>query len=263
MKINIILRTCDKINLQSNRIYNKKEVIVRCLKSLVESCEIYGNYSLIIFDDNSSIETKQAIEFLAPKAKIFFNEHDKGKRHTVKLAYDYVLEKIPKDQLVYMVEDDYMHYPESITKMIEAWEYFSNHINTEIGIFPQDFLQLYWYPDNKFSDVYCKPCTVLIGPDRYYRTTWYTHESFMIKSKVIHNHIEEFKKLELISIVDGMWEGNTISKVWGIINMLMPMTALAIHVSLKQDIPFYVKDFENLWKRNEYLWSEQDLPAPQ
>lgn len=259
--LNVVLRTCDRVSLANDRIVPKKECIVRCLNSLVKSLELYKEQShLYIIDDNSSNELKAELVRIAPKATInFLTRRDENhlnnkqkSRHSVKVAYD-LIQTFNELDLVYVVEDDYLHYPDTIIKMVEAWNHFSKIDSTmNIGIFPQDFNQLYPHTDNPFNYAYVRPCFVVPGPDRYYRTTWFTHESFMIQNKVINKYKDEFDKLLTIGTVDGAWEGSSISNVWlkEDVKMLMPLGTLAIHVSLKSDISFYVKDFEQLWESN-------------
>lgn len=264
-RINVVLRTCDRVSLCSDRIVPKDQCVIRCLKSLIDSLDSYGNYIIHIVDDNSSIETREAIHqlvgkkgsinFLEPRDQKDLNAKQKS-RYSVKVAYDYVL-TLPDDELVYIVEDDYLHYPDSINKMIEAWEYFTviSNGNIDIGIFPQDFVELYFHPRNDHNSTYVKPCFVLPGPDRYYRTTWFTHESFMVRVGLIKKHIEEFEKLLLIGNDENMWEGLSLSNVWTRpdVKMLMPLGTLAIHVSKHSDISFFCKDFDRLWQENEFL----------
>ena len=174
-------------------------------------------------------------------------------RYSVKVAYDYIY-TLPENDLVYILEDDYLHYPDSIQKMLEAWAVISKYIpHSDIGIFPQDFNQLYPHPKNHHNDTYVRPCYVIPGPDRYYRTTWYTHESFMVPVKVILKYKEHFDSLLMIGNDPAFWEGNTISNVWTQpdVMMLMPLKTLAIHVSAMDDIPFYNNDFVGLWEQNK------------
>lgn len=265
MKLHVVLRTCDKVSLASDRIVSKDECVVRCLKSLVNSLQNFNKleYTLHIIDDRSTNDTITKIQNIAPNAKFtFLGERDETglnnkqkSRYSVKVAYDYIY-SLPETDLVYIVEDDYLHYPDSITKMIESYEYFSSYIpHSKIGIFPQDFTELYPHPQNKFNDTYVKPCIVIPGLDRYYRTTWYTHESFLIPMSVIYKYKEHFDNLLTIGDNEAYWEGNTISNVWesSDVMMLMPiMKPHCIHVSKKEDLPFFNNDFEMLWKTNEY-----------
>lgn len=259
-KLNVILRTCDRVSLASDRIVPKQECILRCLKSLHDSLESSGvDYTLTVVDDNSTPETKKLIAEIATTAKFIWlpernqdglNNKQKS-RYSVQQAY-LEIEKVPEDDLVYIVEDDYLHYPDSIRLMYDAWQYFTAISGTNVGIFPQDFPELYLHPRNKFNDTYVKPCYVVPGPDRYYRTTWFTHESFLIPANIIRKYKNHFDSLQDIGTVEGAWEGSTISNVWAQpdVLMLMPMKTLAIHVSKQDDIPFYNTDFQQLWESN-------------
>jgi len=262
MKINVVLRTCDKVSLQNDRIFPKNECVIRCLRSLVAALENYGNYSLHIIDDNSSEQTEEKIKEIAKNATFDFlpkrfEEHLNGKqksRFSVKVAYNYI-EKLPESELVYIVEDDYLHYPDSITKMIEAWTFFSSFDNSiSFGIFPQDFVELHLHPQNLFNETYVQPCITLRGPDRYYRTTWFTHESFLIQKKIIDKYKDDFDKLMEIGTKDGAWEGTSLTHVWTKpdVKMLMPLQTLVLHISKKTDIPFYCKDLSELWENNKW-----------
>ena len=262
-KLNVVLRTCDKVSLTSDRIVPKDQCVLRCLKSLVTSLRISQcDYKLIIIDDRSSSQTLDMIKTLAPEAILIqmperddsdLNAKQKS-RFSVEMAYNYI-DSLPVDELVYIIEDDYLHYSDSIKKMSEAYDYFTAFTGKQIGIFPQDFTQLYPHPENKFNETYVEPCYVLPGPDRYYRTTWFTHESFLIPLSVINKYRNYFRRLLDIGSNDHDWEGSTISNVWcsDDVLMLMPiMKTLAIHVGEKKDIPFFNNDFQTLWDQNQY-----------
>lgn len=260
-KLHVVIRSCDRVSVSSDRIVPKQDCIFRCINSLTRSLENQQriNYTLHIIDDRSSPETIETLKKIAPQATFnFLGERDDShldnrekSRYSVGVAYEYIY-SLPPTDLVYIVEDDYLHYPDSIEKMIEAWWWFNSFIVRSVGIFPQDFRQLYPHPDHPFNDTYVAPCHVIPGPDRYYRSTWYTHESFMIPVHVILKYKNWFDSLLKIGRTPEYWEGNTISNVWRSpdVMMLMPMRALAIHVSRKDDIPFYNNDFNSLWQAN-------------
>ena len=260
IKVNVVLRTCDRVSLAEDRIVPKDKCIIYCLRSLMKSLENYGSYTIHVIDDNSSDETKNEIislvgignvNFLGPRDESHLTNKQKS-RFSVKVAYDYI-KTLPEDELVYIVEDDYLHYSDSIQKMIEAWDFLSRLDNgLNIGVFPQDFTQLYYHPSNPHNYTYIQPCYIVAGPDRYYRTTWFTHESFMVQKSVITKYQEHFDELLEIGYVDGKWEGDSISKVWGKpdVLMFMPMKTLAYHVSKQEDLSLYCFDFEQLIAEN-------------
>ena len=264
MKLNVVLRTCDVKSLQSDRIVDKAECVSTCLNSLVKSLkESKLDYKIHIIDDMSSHQTKTAISNICPDATIehLVERDEEGlnnkqkSRYSVEVAYEYIA-KLPDNELVYIVEDDYLHYEDSITKMVEAWQYFTDFLTPtgieHVGIFPQDLNRLYLYPQNEFATTYVQPCIVLAGPDRYYRTTWYTHESFMVNTSLIKKYKEHFDRLLLIGSDPAYWEGNTITNVWNQpeVKMLMPLGTLAIHMGNAQDISFYCNNWQELWDKN-------------
>lgn len=260
MMLNVVIRTCDKVSVSDGRIFPKDECVLRCVKSLIKSLENYGgDYTLHIIDDRSTEKTREHIKKLNKKASIIFlpdrddsqlNNKQKS-RYSLNVALDYI-ENLPSNELVYLVEDDYLHYDDGIERMMISYEYFSEYLpKTNVGIFPQDFTELYHHPQNKFNETYVTSCLVLPGPDTYFRTTWFTHESFLIPVSVFLKYKKYFQKLLQIGSVDGEWEGSTISNVWlqQDVCMLMPMMKpFAIHVSKKEDIPFYNYDFYDLWE---------------
>lgn len=259
-KINVVLRTCDKKSVRNNRIVDKVDCIKRCFYSLTTSLINSGvEYSLHVIDDGSSESTRDYLKKTAPTASFDFVDRQddptdnvkKKSRYTVKLAYDYI-RQLPESELVYIVEDDYLHFPDAITRIMLDWKYFSQYLATEkIGIFPQDFPELYPHNRNKFNDTYVKPCFVIPGPDRYYRTTWFTHESFVVKKSLITENQFYFDGLLEIGTREGAWEGDTISNVWQKpdVVMLMPMKTLAIHLGTENDISFYT-EWRDLWEKN-------------
>lgn len=257
-KLNVILRTCDRVSIQTDRIFPKDQIIQRCLRSLVDSLRLSGHeWSLHVIDDCSSEDTRTAIQLIAPEASFnLLPERDQSdlsgiqkSRYSVGVAYDYI-DTLPHDELIYIVEDDYLHYPHAIANMIQAYVWFTViNPTVTIGIFPQDFNQMYFHPDHVCNHCYPGPCTVLPGPDRYWRTTWYTHESFMVPNSLIQANREHFQNLLRIGFEEGWWEGNTISSVWmqSTVEMLMPLGTLAVHLGAPRDISFYCNDWQQLW----------------
>jgi hypothetical protein len=273
-RIHMVLRTCDRHSLQSTRIVNKKECIIRCLNSILTELEVIDNKHLHIIDDNSSEDFKSilnsmvgslpfvSLDFLPARDQSQLSAKKKS-RYSVQVAYEYIY-NLPDNDLVYIVEDDYLHLPGSIAEMIDTWSYFTNTLETNIGIFPQDFNQLYYHPSFPHNQTYFQAAFIVPARTRYYRTTWFTHESFMLQSGVFKKYKTIFDKLLDIGGDDpACWEGSTISSVWNKpdVKMFMPMGSLVVHMSSKTDIPFFISEEQviKLWKENKTSWSsEQD-----
>lgn len=269
--LQVVLRTCDRVSLQNTRIVNKTECVLRCLDSIITNLENVNNKKLTIFDDNSSTIIQTALTEISNKydfvSIVLLPPRDdaelsnkKKTRFSVEKAYEFIY-SLPDDDLVYIVEDDYLHFPNAINEMVNTWEYLTEITKMDVGIFPQDFNQLYYHPDFLFNGVYVNQCLVVPTQTRYYRTTWFTHESFMIQSKIFKKFKNHFDSLLTIGDNDENWEGNTISNVWTNpeFNMFMPIGSLVIHMSSKTDIPFYISTEEviNLWETHKTYWSSE------
>lgn len=271
--LNVVLRTCDAHSLQSTRIVNKSECILRCLNSIINNLESIESKTLYIIDDNSSEEFKQKLIGLTenfpyiqlnflPKIDKSDLSPKKKTRYSLQVALDYIYE-LPKENLVYLVEDDYLHLPNSIQELASTHKYLSGITKTDVGIFPQDFNQLYYHPKFPHNETYFKPCLVVPAEKRYYRTTWFTQESFMVKSETFKKYKSEFDSLLTIGDNEYNWEGNTISNIWTRpdFNMFIPIGSLVVHMSNKMDMPFFFskEDVIKLWEENKtFLSSEQD-----
>ena len=216
-----------------------------------------SSWNIHIIDDNSSEHTRELLKQTAPEATFdWLPWRDQShltslqkSRHSVGVMLDRI-SQLPKDHLVYVVEDDYLHYPHSLSVMLNTWAWFTAlDPQTHVGIFPQDFNQLYYHPGHAHNQTYVGPCLVVAGPDRYFRTTWFTQETFMISHEVIEKYQEHFDSLMTIGFEPGRWEGNTIAAAWAMsdVQMLMPLGTLAIHLGQEHDISFYVRDLDQLW----------------
>ena len=296
--LHIITRTCDKASIQSKRIVNKTECALRCVNSVLKNMENLEDVHYHIIDDRSSEyfrdslkkickESKQkvTINFLENRDTEGQNAHTQS-RFSVKVAYDYIY-NLPDEDFVYMVDDDHLHYPDALKKMLISWDYLDHLINfiiprneyrkklwekgesdkdtdwevinfndrtyRDVGIFPQCFVQMFPYNQNPTLDFYVRPCVVIPTPTGYYRTTWYTHETFMLKAKVFKKHKKIFDRLQVTGTPAAGWEGDTISELWSKhVEMFMPLNPSVMHMSVSRDLPFTWQpaDLMALWDDN-------------
>ena len=301
--LHIITRTCDKASIQSKRIVNKTECALRCVNSVLKNMENLEDVDYHIIDDRSSEyfrdsltkiceESKQKVtfDFLGDRDVEGQNPHIQS-RFSVKVAYDYIY-NLPDEDFVYIVDDDHLHYPDAIKRMLVTWDYLDHLVNVvgprhtlkkslwaegasdeeadlkvaqfkgrtdgDIGIFPQCFVQMFPYPSNKTLGFYVRPCTVLPTPTGYYQTTWYTHETFMLKAKVFKKHKETFDLLQVTGTPAAGWEGDTITHLWeNEVKMFMPLDPYVMHMSVSRDLPFTWRPEHaiKLWEDNKTPYS--------
>ena len=237
-------------------------------------------------------ESKQKVtfDFLKDRNTEGQNPHAQS-RFSVKVAYDYIY-NLPDEDFVYIVDDDHLHYPNAIKNMMYTWRYldymvnivnprntlrkslwkagvsdeetdfkvekFDGRTDRDVGIFPQCFTQMFPYSSNPTVDFYVKPCTVLPTPTGYYQTTWYTHETFMLKAKVFKKHKETFDRLQVTGTPAAGWEGDTITELWlKHVKMFMPLDPSVMHMSVSRDLPFTWRPEHamQLWEDNKTPYS--------
>ena len=301
--LHIITRTCDKASIQSKRIVNKTECALRCVNSVLKNMENIDDVDYHIIDDQSSEYFRDSLTKICEesKQKVTFNflgdrdtegqDPHTQSRFSVKVAYDYIY-NLPDEDFVYIVDDDHLHHPHAIPRMLHTWEYldyvvnfinprnryrkklwndglsdketdfkvaqFKERTDIDVGIFPQCFVQMFPYDKNITLDFYVRPCTVLPTPTGYYQTTWYTHETFMLKAKVFKKHQEVFDKLQVTGTPAAGWEGDTISELWEKhVSMFMPLDPYVMHMSVSRDLPFTWRPEHamQLWEDNKTPYS--------
>ena len=213
--LDIILRTCTSVNMltqSKKRIFksNKKDYSLKTLKSLINSInnnkKIFKKVKvkLTIIDHNSD---KKVIEkFKKLLKKQFFRSE------ILDLNINFYKKKIKKinqqgnkvidnqisnmsninqslnigkncDDLVYFVEDDYLHKKEAIEEMILSYERISSQTGRELIMCPADYPYLY----NKID--YSK---IFLGNNRHWRSIEESLCTFLTSKKIINKHFKKF-----------------------------------------------------------------------
>lgn len=268
-KLWVVLRTCDKQQVHhgslqdGQRIVHKTECVIRCLNSVLNNLKKLDNIHLHIIDDNSGEYLRNILKELTKGLSFvsfnFLSPSDIS-RQSVKSVYEYI-SNIPDEDLVYVLEDDYLHEDDAFDNLLTAWNYLNTltapHI--DVGIFPQCFVQLFPYPENPLADFYDRGCSVVPTPVGFYRTTWYTNETYILQSKIFKKYKHIFDLLQTTDTDDSLWEGNTISQIWSRddFKMFMPLSPSVVHMSLAKDKPFYWSNQRliDLWNYNQTSYS--------
>jgi len=210
-----------KIMLDQNkdRIFEnpKIEYTLRTINSLIKSCNNALkdfknlNINLIITDDNSSKENLQLIKNLMDESKLkhkilnidknefkeLINKNDEnGKevstamisnmRNILKSVF---LTKTEANDLVYFVEDDYLHEEGAISEMLFTYQKICSQLGKEIFLCPSDYPYLYKKVD---------ATKILFGNKRHWRTVNETLITFLTSRKMILKYWENFISLATI-----------------------------------------------------------------
>ena len=206
----IILRINTEIEIwdqNKKRLFElpKIEYTLRSLNSLIKSINFskkkYPNikYKTIIIDDNSKKENISKIHELITNSNISIDiiklNHNDNK-NTIKeqrseqtfsnlssLLKCYEIAKDQADDLVFFVEDDYLHFEPMMEEMIASYERISSQLKKELFMCPADYP--YLYMNNKKTNI-------LIGNKRHWRTVDRTLCTFMTSKTMIDKYWNNF-----------------------------------------------------------------------
>ena len=171
--LDIIIRTCASVNMltqNKSRLFEKEKIeyTIRTIRSLLNSSKNHDLKKLEInfkvIDHNSTSENLGAIasvfkEFGKKYSLInldvskFINKIEKINQRDEKVTdnqisnmaniYQSLLEAKKCEDLIYFVEDDYIHKKDSLKEMIFTYERLASQINNEVILCPTDYPYLY------------------------------------------------------------------------------------------------------------------------
>jgi hypothetical protein len=249
MKIEIILRTHDQSNIHKDRErycdMPKKELILGCLSSLINSANVLANNHEVnfkILDDHSSPELIQSIHWQFEKSWWPYELYSLiGSGHQYSGLKQFEFAKNSKADLVYIVEDDYLHHPWALLEMVESHELFVNKTGREVVIYPFDM------PDD-YVPPWMEPCFVVHGSRRHWRTGTWTTFTMMSRPKMFNDHWPVFEKLGSQYDGENVHEGNTICEIWkNHVLRFSPIQSLAMHMQFDTQKDPYI-DWKKWWE---------------
>ena len=272
--LHIIFRSCASVKMltqSKDRIFNKDkyEYSIRALNSLVKSL----NYSkktfstigikLTIVDHNSEEHVIQKykkilnnqffeheilkLEFEKYKSSIEnINEENKTvtenqKSNMANIKQSLNLAKESND-LIYFVEDDYLHNENSIEEMIFTYEKISTLFNDEIFLCPIDYPYLYIEP-NKTN--------ILIGNLNHWRRIDQTLCTFLTSSQMVNKH---FNKLISMCEKEHYPFEKPLHEIYRKEYCFSPIPSLAVHFTNINSVYGISPNInlEKLWVENEF-----------
>ena len=183
----------------------KIEYSIRSINSLINSINFckkkYPNLEIktLIIDDNSKEENLNRIKKLINNynIKIIPLDHKKFEAKIKKqksketfsnlasLLQSFEIGKNMGEDLIFFVEDDYLHFEPMLEEMIASYERIASQIGKDIFMCPTDYPFLYM--NNEKTNI-------LIGNKRHWRTTKKTLCTFMTSKKLLDQYWEMFQK---------------------------------------------------------------------
>ena len=272
--LDIIIKTCTSINLvtqNKKRIFekNKSDYTFRTINSLINSLNFSKNFlkdidiKIYIIDDNSKKEDLEKICEIIAKINIKFeiinldlekfkqikvlNKNnpaiEKNMRATMaSILTSFNIAKEKSNDLVYFVEDDYIHKKETIIEMVSTYEKIATELDRELFLCPVDYPYLYKKLDNS---------NILIGNNYHWRTVNESLLTFLTSKDLINKYWNE---LLLMAENEHSPFETPLHKIYEKELCLSPIPSLAMHCTNVNSI-FGLSPNMN-WKK---LWDENEI----
>lgn len=163
-------------------------MVLKCVKSLVHSinqCDF--PIRLTVIDDHSSTEFLNQLRAIIGNTADLINLDTTGFNHS---AYQQFLIAANSDDLVYTVEDDYLHEPQAISRMLNAYYYFSQRFGGQPVISPYDC-------PFRYEHLKEYPTLLLYDGTRYWRHTQHTAYTIFTHRNFFRDNFEIFEKAAL------------------------------------------------------------------
>jgi len=260
-----------KILLDQNkkRIFEfpKIEYTLRTINSVINSCnnalKVFNNLkiNLIITDDHSANDSLQKIKKTLNKANFetsvikiekdeFLDEIKNKDENNNPISENMIsnmrniyksvnLTKDIANDLVYFLEDDYIHENNAISEMLLTYEKISSQLDRELFLCPADYPYLYSNIDNS---------KIFIGHKRHWRTTQETLITFLTSKKMILKYWEDFKSM---STLRHHPMEKRLHYIYEKEYCLSPIPSLAMHSTYINSVYGIPPNFE--WKK---IWDE-------
>ncbi len=206
----IIFRTNSNIEIwdqNKKRIFEKDKIeyVKRSLNSLIKAVKnLKENYNSIkidikIVDDNATKENLAVIKNILDKSKENFeiiNHNHSEHLNVIKeqkskdtfsnlssLLKCFEIGKNNGEDLIYFIEDDYLHFRSSLEEMIGTYERIASQLNKDLIICPSDYPYLYMTNEKT---------NLLIGSKRHWRTINKSLCSFMTSKNILNKYWDNF-----------------------------------------------------------------------
>jgi len=214
--LTVIFRSCTSINMltqNKKRLFdrNKSEYTFRSLNSIIISLNQakinFPNtkFDIIVIDHNSKKEDLDQIkkqlnksninnsilslnvnDFLSNIKKINEKKEEVTNNQMSNMSNIHkslLLAKNQCDDLVYFVEDDYLHLKDAFNEMLYTYERLSSQLNKELILCPIDYPYLYTKID---------PTNIFLGKRKHWRKVDETLCTFLTSKTIVEKHWENF-----------------------------------------------------------------------
>ena len=260
LRMNTVVEIWDQ---KKKRLFEqpKIEYSIRSINSLIKAITVCRNkypvikIKTIIVDDQSKKDNLDKIRKLIQdqNIEIIPLDHEKYKSiikkqektetfsNLASLLQSFEFGKNQSDDLIFFIEDDYIHSETMLDEMISSYERIASQVKKDIIMCPADYPYLYMN-DEKTN--------ILIGSNRHWRTINKTLCTFMLSKNLLNKYWENFYKTCLDrhdpfeKYINEIYENEVC---------ISPIKSLSLHLTNVNSSyglsPFL--DYKKLWEDNK------------
>ena len=241
--------------------YPKIEYTKRSLNSLIRSINFLKNkhptvnVKTTIVDDNSSTENLNTIkkiidgnnieiinlDYSKYKKEISEQKNKETFANLASLLQSFEIGKDTGEDLIYFIEDDYLHFEPMLEEMVASYERIASQINKDIFMCPSDYP--YLYMNNEKTNV-------LIGNKRHWRTVDKTLCTFLTTKNLLNKYWDNFYK-NCLDRHDPFEK--YLNEIYSKEICISPLKSLSLHltnINSSYGLSPLI-DYKKLWEENE------------
>lgn len=227
-RIKILFRSCvpiERLSLMTIRPFGlkKREIVLKCLISLLESClPVKNRVSVEIIDDSSGDQFISEVNTILNRYPFGSKVHENNfSNNGMSLEYSYGVAEKAKEDIIYFCEDDYLHLKETIPYCLDSYDdKIIGH--SEFGIFPTD------YPD-WYHELF--PSYIFISKHIHWRSVDKTTGTFIITKNLFKENKKFCFDLADYNKTGRGGEHKTINKMWNTVPCIAPIPSLTAHLN--------------------------------
>jgi len=272
--LTVIFRSCTNVNmLTQNKVRlfnkNKSEYTFRSLNSIIKSLHYAKSllpnilFNIIVIDHDSKIEDLKVIKkqlvnsnFNNSTITLNVNEFSEGIKKTnaknekvtqnqisnmCNIHKSLIIAKNQCDDLIYFVEDDYLHKVDAISEMLFTYERLASQLNKEIILCPSDYPFLYSKADLT---------KIFLGSNNHWRKVDETLCTFLTSKTIVDKY---WTKLIRMCEFEHFPFEKPLHDIYNLEYCLSPIPSLALHCTNVNSV-FGLSpnmDWEKIWNDNE------------
>ena len=272
--LTIIYRSCTNINMltqNKKRLFDKEksEYTFRSLNSIISSLNQAKKsfpqieFDVVVIDYNSkkndvdqmkkqlnksyfnnSIISLNINEFKDKIKKVNAENKDVTENQVSNMSNIHKSLLIAKKQcndLVYFVEDDYLHQKDAISEMIFTYERIASQTNSELILCPSDYPYLYTKID---------PTNIFLGSTKHWRVVGETLCTFLTSLNILQKHWDKF--ISMCQFEHYPFE-QPLHDIYKSEYCLSPIPSLAFHCTNVNSIYGLspTMNWKKIWEENE------------